>query len=197
MLRTSPRILALVLALASSTASANPPGLTDTLPAPSHGRDTDRVQVGAGPVMYASYPMSIEDPAPAAFIAKPLWLGTRYRYFQWAIDANAVVGFGTASKSLHVSVAPQLGMNLYLGGVFGFELRMGPAGILQLGRDTVGGIGMTSSGGYVFRFWDDDRKRLKLLVHMQAGGYLADDPGNDLGTNAMAIGMGLAYERPL
>ena len=31
-----------------------------------------------------------------------------------------------------------------------------------------------------------------LLMVMHAGGYFADDPGNDLGMNATALGLGLA-----
>lgn len=53
-----------------------------------------------------------------------------------------------------------------------------------------------SSSGYVFRFWNDDRRRLKLLVSMHAGGYFAFDAGSDLGMNANALGVGLAYEAP-
>ena len=46
----------------------------------------------------------------------------------------------------------------------------------------------------MFRFFEDDRRRLKLLVLMHVGGYFASDPGNDIGANASAMGIGLAYE---
>ena len=68
--------------------------------------------------------------------------------------------------------------------------------IAQVGERRVIGVGMFASGGYVFRLWDDDRKRLKLLMVMYNGGYFAPDPGNDLGLNANALGVAVAYETP-
>jgi hypothetical protein len=190
--------IACVFVLAA-TAHAQPPGLTDALPPPPGdvGRNTDRVMVGAGFAMFANYPMSIEDPSLALFAAKPLWYGKRYRFFQWVADANALVGFGTDKLHAYAAVGPQFGANFYFGSVFGLEFRYGLDALVQVGARTVGGFGFGSSGGYVFRFWDDDRKRVKLWVQMRFGFYLADDPGNDLGANAGAIALGLGYETPL
>jgi hypothetical protein len=193
------RLVGLALVLASSTALAQP-GMTDatTAPAPEgDGRDTDRVMVGGGIAMFANYPMSMEDPGIGIYLAKPLWLGTRYRYFQWAADVNALVGFGTDSMHAYAFVGPQAGFNLYLGSVFGLEFRWGLDGILQAGERTVAGFGFAGGGGYVFRLWDDDRKRLKLHTQIHFGFYAADDPGNDFATNAAALSLGLAYERPI
>jgi hypothetical protein len=160
------------------------------------GRDTHRVMVALAGTMFDSYPMSIADPGPALVVGMPFWLGVRHRFFQWVLDGNALIGYGTASKHAHLAVAPQFGFNLYLGPVYGFELRMGPAGILQAGERTVVGLGLAVSGAHVFRFWDDDRRRLKLMVVTHQGNYFADDPGNDLGMNASAFGGALAYETP-
>ena len=159
-------------------------------------RDTSRLQLGAAAGVFASYPMSIEDPGGAAFAVRPLWLGERYRFFQWVVDAQAVLGFGTESKHAHVTLGPRAGFDLFLGSVFGFELRIGAAGVAQVGRHTVGGFGIGGGAAYVFRFWDDDRRRVKLAISMLAGGYFADDPGNDLGANAGSMTIGLGYEMP-
>jgi hypothetical protein len=166
---------------------------------PTHvdARDTDRLALGLAGVMYASYPMSIEDPGPALVATKPLWLGKRHRYVQWVLDGAALVGAGTQSKHAHLAIGPQVGTNLYLGGTFGLEFRVGVAGIFQVGSRTVAGLGLSGAGGYVFRFWDDDRRRLKVEIVMNAGGFIADDAGNDLGANASSFGVGLVYETPL
>jgi len=188
----------LALAAMSPLAAAQPPGLTNRLPAPvDYSRDTSRVQFGAGIGDYASYPMSMDDPGLALFVSKPLWLGNRYRFFQWALDANALVGLGYTTMNAYAAVGPQFGWNFYFGSVFGLEFRFGADGMLQAGPRTVAGVGFSGSGGYVFRFWKDDRKRLKLMMQMHVGGYFAEDPGNDLGANAGAFALGLAYEKPL
>lgn len=66
----------------------------------------------------------------------------------------------------------------------------------QVGARSVIGAGLFASGGYVFRLWDDDRRRIMLAVTMQVGFYFASDPENDLATNAGALALGLAYETP-
>jgi hypothetical protein len=187
-----------VLVLAA-TARAQPPGLTDALPPPPAdvGRDTHRVMLGAGPAVFANYPMSIEDPGVAVFATKPLWYGNRYRFFQWVAEANALVGFGTDKLHAYAAVGPQFGWNFYFGSVFGLEFRYGLDALMQVGPRTVGGLGFSGGGGYVFRLWDDDRKRLKLWMQMHFGFYLAEDPDNDLATNAGAFTLGLGYETPL
>ncbi len=168
--------------IVSTAASAEPPAR--------------RVMLGVAGVVFASYPGSFEDPGPALVVGTPLWRGLRHRHFQWAWDGDVLAGFGTESKHVHVAVTPHFGFNLYLGSVFGFELRIGPAGILQAGEHTVVGLGGAGRAAYVFRFWDDDRRRLKLLLLMHLGGYFADDPGNDMGLGAAAMGVGLGYETP-
>jgi len=90
-----------------------------------------------------------------------------------------------------------VGLNLFFGSVVGLEFRLGLAGISQVGRDSAMGLGFSGGGGYVFRFWDDDRKRIKLEMNMLAGFFLADDSGNDLATNAGGMLIGIGYEMPL
>jgi len=162
----------------------------------TRGRDTDRVMLGIAAEVFASSPMAIEDPGFAAIAGKPLWLGNRHRFFQWVVDADLIVGFGTDSHHAHLAINPHAGFNLYFGSVFGFELRVGVSGIAQLGPHSALGLGASGTGAYVFRLWNDDRRRLKLLVLMHAGAFLADDPGSDLATGAGGFGAGLAYEMP-
>ena len=189
--------IAIVVWLAPAIAAARPPGMTDTLPnAVLTGRDTGKVMVGAGGAVFANHPNSISDEGFAVFVNKPLWLGDRYRYFQWALDAAAVGGYGTNLHHGYVIAAAQFGPNFYLGSVFGLEFRFGAGAMMQLGERNVPGIVFSGGGGYVFRFWDDDRKRVKLWASMNFGGYLKSDPMNDLGANAGAMGLGLAYETP-
>ncbi|MEJ7604620.1 MAG: hypothetical protein WKG01_42600, partial [Kofleriaceae bacterium] len=159
-------------------------------------RDTSRVQLGAAVAVFASYPMSIEDPGGALFATRPLWLGERYRFFQWALDAHALAGFGTYSHHGHVALGARAGFDLFFGSVFGLELRFEGAGLAQLGPHTVGGFGIGGGSAYVFRLWDDDRKRLKLAMSFLVGGYFARDPGNDLGAGAGRFSLGLGYEMP-
>jgi hypothetical protein len=177
-----------------------PPNTTsaDAAGASAHddARTTQRVHVAGGIGLYASHPMSISDPAPLLLVSKPLWLGARHSSAQWVADAAIAAGYGTESSSMHVAVAPRVGVDVFLGRMFGFELRVGPTIVAQVGPSSAAAVGMMAGGGYVFRFWDDDRKRLKLLVHLQAAGYLASDPDNDMFPNAMAMGMALGYEQP-
>ncbi|HEY5946554.1 MAG TPA: hypothetical protein VIV40_13725 [Kofleriaceae bacterium] len=192
------RLLVLLVVCAPAVAHAQPPGLTDTIPqAAIDGRDTSRVMVGAGGAVFASYPMSMEDPGVALFAAKPLWLGNRYRFFQWSADVNALLGVGTEERNGYLLAGAQFGPNFYLGGVFGLEFRFGLDGMVQVGEHSVAGLTIGGGGAYVFRFWDDDRKRIKLLMQMHFGGYFANDPDNDLGMNAGAISLGLGYETPI
>lgn len=175
-----------------------PPGMTDARPRqPDPGRDTDRFMVGAGIGVFANYPVSIEDQGAALFVSRPLWLGNRYRFFQWVAEANALVGYGTDKQHAYAAAGPRFGANLYLGSVFGLEFRWGIEGLAQVGARTVGGIGLSSGGGYVFRFWDDDRRRIKLWGEMHMGAYFAEDRENDLGMNAGAFVLGLGYEEPM
>ena len=201
------RGLVLVLLVASTTANAQPgpdrlqpPGMTDVLPpAPvvDDGRSTDRATTGVGFGMFASFPMSMEDPAITLFAAKPLWLGNRYRLFQWVAEVQGTFAYGMSSQHAYAVAGPYFGWNLYFGSVFGLEFRFGVDAIAQVGERMVGGITFGGTGGYVFRVWKDDRKRLKLLIQQHAGFYFAEDPGNDLGTNAMAFAVGVGYEQPL
>ena len=187
-------VASVLLPTASANAREESPEPSPVAQDADAGRETRRLVIGLAGVMFASYPRSIEDPGPALVLGKPLWLGARHQFFQWVLDAEVLAGFGTASRHAHLAVAPQFGFNLYLGSVFGFELRFGPTAILQAGHRTVVGLGLSGGGGYVFRFFEDDRRRLKLLVLMHVGGYFASDPGNDIGANASAMGIGLAYE---
>jgi hypothetical protein len=175
-----------------------PPGMTDAMP-PRHdtGRDTDRFMIGAGFGVFANYPVSIEDQGAALFGARPLWLGNRYRFFQWVAEVNAMVGFGANKMHAYAAAGPRFGFNLYLGSVFGLEFRWGIEGIAQVGARTVGGLALSSGGGYVFRFWDDDRRRIKLWGEFHTGFYVAEDAANDLAMNAGAFVLGLGFEEPL
>lgn len=193
------RGLVTVVVLAPIVAAAQPPGMTDAV-SPSiveRGRDTGRAMIGVAAAMFANYPMSHDDPGVALFAAKPLWLGNRYRVFQWAAEASALAGFGTEYQHGYLALGARFGPNFYLGSVFGLEFRWGLEALAQVGPRTVGGFGMSGTGGYVFRFGDDDRKRLKLWLELHVGGYTASDPDNDVGLDASAAVVGLGYEEPL
>jgi hypothetical protein len=176
-----------------------PPGLTDALPpSPADiGRDTDRYMIGVGFGVFANYPVSIEDPGAALLATRPLWLGNRYSFFQWVAEANALVGFGTDQLHAYVAVGPTFGWNFYFGSVFGLEFRYGIDALAQVGERTVGGVGFSGAGGYVFRLWDDDRQRIKLWLQMHMGFFFADDPQNDIGMNAGSMVVGVGYEQPM
>jgi hypothetical protein len=163
---------------------------------PDVAPEKQTVTLGAGMGVFAAFPGAYEDPGPAFYLDTPLFLGTRHRFFQWAVDAVGLAGYGTYEHNGYVMAGAQAGFDLFLGGVFGFEFRWGLAGMAQLGHRSVPGIAMTGSGGYVFRFWDDDRKRVKLHFAMAFGGYFAaDDPMNDAPMHGALTG-GLAYEMP-
>lgn len=190
--------LFLAATLATATAHAEPAaGVPTTSQSDAaEARDTHRLAVGLLGEIFASFPGSLTDGGPALHAAVPLWLGQRYRFAQWRVDAQVLVGLGTATKNVYVAPGVQAGCEIYLGSVLGLEFLAGAAGIAQLGKRTVGGVGFSGSGGYVFRFWPDDRRRVKLLMTMLSGGYFASDPGNDMGLNASVLGVGLAYEAP-
>ncbi len=193
------RGLAVLVVLVPIVAAAQPPGMTDAV-SPSiveTGRDTGRAMIGAGIGVFANYPMAIGDPGVALFADKPLWLGNRYRFFQWAAEANAVAGYGSEQQHGYLALGTRFGPNFYLGSVFGLEFRFGVDALAQVGQRTVGGCGLSGAGGYVFRFWDDDRKRLKLWFELHSGVYIGNDPDNDLAANAGALLLGVGYEEPL
>lgn len=187
-LRVRLLLLALLLPIPHGTATAD-----DT----SAGRDPSRLSIGFSAAVFANYPGAVSDLGVAGAVVKPLWLGRRYRYAQLDVGAILVGGWGTESGSAYVSLAPVSGLNLFFGDLFGFELRGGPALVAQLGDSTVLGGALLAQGGYVVRPWQDDRRRLKLLLTMQVGAYAASDPGNDYAVNASAFAVGLAYETPL
>jgi hypothetical protein len=158
-------------------------------------RDTARVMIAGGVSIAASYPGSIEDPGPALAVATPLWLGDG-GVVQGVIESATSFAWGTASHHAHVATSVRFGGDLYLGSVFGFEMALGPVVLAQVGRRGVLGLGLEISGGYVFRFWDDERRRVSLDLTFRGGGYLAEDEGNDLAANAAAFVVGLGYEAP-
>lgn len=146
--------------------------------------------------VFASYPGAVADPGSAVTLSRPLWFGKRHRFSQWQVSTAAIAGWGSESGSAHLAIALVPRLNLYLGRVFGLELGVGPTIVAQVGSPSAIGGGLLASGGYVFRFWDDDRRRLKLTLTMQVAAYAARDPDNDCAANASAFGVGLAYETP-
>lgn len=160
-------------------------------------RSTKRLSFGLAAADFANYPNSISDLGVAASIAKPLWLGYRHRHLQFDLSGMIVVGCGFEKRHAYVAASPQLGLNLFLGSLFGVEFHVGPTLVSQLGERSVVGAGLLGQGGYVFRPWTDDRRRIALMLTMQAAFNFASDPGNDLATNASAVTFGVAYETPI
>ena len=159
-------------------------------------RDTSRFFVTGGVLGFSNYPSSIGDLGPALGIGKPFWLGTRHRHFQWSLDTAGLIGHGLSLNNTYFAIGPQGGFNFYLNSFWGLEFRMGIAALAQMGSRNVFGVGIAGSGGYVFRFWRDDRKRLKLFLQMIGGTYFVKDPSNDLAMNASSFGAGIGYEVP-
>jgi len=161
--------------------------------APAEGRI---VSVALGAAMFSSYPMSREDPGPSLALSTPWWIGKNHRWIQLHADLGLLAGWGVDSGHAHLSLGPRFGANIYMGPVVGLEIIVGLGGLAQVGPRTVFGLGFVGQSAWVFRLSRDGQPRLKLQMQMHSGGYFADDPGNDLGTNAMALGLGLALERP-
>jgi len=159
-------------------------------------RSTNRLAFSVGGGHYASYPNSIGDNGPLLGLTKPFWYGHRYKYFQWVFGGTILGGYGTDYKHGYLTIAPHFGFQLYFGKVFGFEFLYGVGAGLQVGTRTVPSIGLHGQGSWVFRIFRDPRQRLKIAMYMNMFAYLAADPGNDFGTNAMAMGMALSYETP-
>jgi hypothetical protein len=160
-------------------------------------RSTRRLSVGIAAAEFANYPGSFSDLGVAASLGKPLWLGRRYRHAQLDLSGTINLGWGAEANHAYIAAAPQVGVNLFLGSFFGLEFHVGPALLAQLGERSVVGCGLLANGGYVFRPWSDDRRRIVLALTMQVGAYFASDPENDLAMNASAVTFGLTYETPL
>lgn len=176
-----------IVALATREASANE-HVTD--------RATNRLTIGLSATVFSNYPGSYSDLGAAGMVAKPLWLGQRNRHLQFELRGALFLGWGVEMSHAYGAVAPQAGLSLFLGDTFGLEFHVGPALMTQVGERSVVGAGMFASGGYVFRPWNDDRRRLMLAITTQVGFYFASDPDNDLATNAGALALGVAYETP-
>lgn len=160
-------------------------------------RDTQRLGVSVGAGAFGAYPGSIEAVGPWLGVDAPLWLGHRYRFFQWRAGLNGVARVSPERGKAQLVAGPQAGFDLYFGSFYGFELLMGLGAGGQVGKRWAPALGLNGGGSHVFRFFKDDRKRIKLSVSMYGGAYLASDPGNDLGTSAMALGLGVGYETAL
>lgn len=176
-------------------ALAGPPS---EVPAPDTvGRNTARVVLGGAAAVATSFPTAYGDPGPALSLAKPFWLGPRKRAFQWVFDGNLIAMFGTNSGHVHLSLAPRFGFDILIGRVYGMEFRFGPGGALQAGARTVPAVDiMAFSFAHSFRITKDDDHRLKVGAFWNVGFYTAPDPGNDLATNHVMMGVGLGWETP-
>ena len=159
--------------------------------------DTNRLTIGLSATVFSNYPGSYSDLGVSSLVAKPLWLGQRNLHSQLELRGALSLGWGVETSHFYAGVAPQVGLSIFLGNTFGLEFHVGPALMAQVGERSVIGAGVFASGGYVFRPWDDDRRRIMLAITTQVGFYFASDPENDLAANAGALALGVAYETPL
>jgi len=165
--------------------------------AQSPDESTARVAVTLGGGAFAAFPGSREVLGPALRIAKPVLVGGRGSVFQVRVDLASTTIFGLGDRSGVWEIVSLVGhLDIYLGTVFGFEFNMGVAGLAQLASPMAAGAGMAMGGAWVFRCWEDDRKRLKLELAAMVGSYFGDDEGNDLGLNAAGGMIGIGYETP-
>jgi hypothetical protein len=186
------RRIAIAVLLTSATAHA------DVTASAKDGRDTSRLSIGAGIAGFMALPESMSaDPTLGLVVAKPLWLGERHRYHQWAVDLSGLAGYMSSTDHGYLLLGPTAGINLYFGSVFGFELREGVSGMMQLGARTAAAAVLGGSGAYVFRLWADDRKRVKLQLTMNMGFYFAKTEPSDFAFSAGGGAVSVAYEAPL
>ncbi len=162
------------------------------------GKSTSRIGVG----FLASGVVASDRGGAGASLAlnHPLWFGTRYGGFQWVAGLSGSLGggFGRHTVAL-LNAGPDIGFNVYCGSVFGFELRHGLALAGYSGAATGVGLGVRASFSYVFRFWSDDRTRIKLDTQVFAGGSIVETgsrPASDTPFGLANLGMGLVYETP-
>ena len=153
------------------------------------------LQVAAGAAYLSTFPGAMADGGPMA-LGSLTFLRRGGRHLELSLDAALGLAFGVETSSLHLTLGPRAGAALFFGWI-GFEMKMGLSALFQLGPRSAGGFGFWAEGGYVFRFGEAYRQRLKLLLSVRPAFYLAADPGNDLGMNAMAMALLLAYEWPL
>jgi len=168
------------------------------LRAQSPDESARRIAITLGVGGAAAFPGSLETSGPALRVAMPLLVGPRGDALQVRADVASTTVFGVGDRTGVWEILSLEGLvDLYLGPVLGFELHIGIAGIAQVASPMAAGVGLAGGGAWVFRFWEDDRRRLKLEFAGAIGGYFGDDPGNDLGMNAAAGIIGLGYETPL
>ena len=163
--------------------------------------DTNRLSVGLLGATFTNAQnsdASMAETSPALWLSKPLWMGKRYRYFQWELEGNVMAAYSAQTHTFRAVVAPEIGFNLYLGSVFGLEYRLGLAGFVQANENlSFVAMGASESLAYVFRLWDDDRQRLKLLSFVGGGGPFATDNTGNVEPVIATVGVGLVYEMPL
>lgn len=157
-------------------------------------RGNHRFEIGLAGEMITHFPMSETDGGPVVFVATPLWLGVRYPGIQWVADLEATLGYGVTFRAGYLSVTPRFGFDWFIGSVVGLEVRLGLGLLAQVGSKSVAGVGMTFSAAWSLRLWPDEGRRLAIGMLTETGGYLAPDPGNDMGMNAMRFGLGVSYE---
>lgn len=178
-------VLAISMALAPARAQAQRPQAV---------KEDMILAIQPGVAIAASFPGSQGDPGGSLAVTNVLYEWGRNGIFQARIDATVLAVWGSEQQQGYMVVAPQAVLQLYFGSVLGYEIGIGAGGIMQVGQVSQIGAGMFGSGAYTFRFWRDERRRLKLGIQFFVGSYFADDQGNDLGFGAGIISGGIGYE---
>ncbi len=158
-------------------------------------RATQRLEVELGGGVFGRHPGGVADPGGALLLAKPLWLGQRWRFFQLEASVAGLLGFGSSVR-LYTNIGVTGGLHLYLGRRFSLEWHLGPALGAQIGENATFTAGLLGQAGYVLHPWADHRRRIKLGMLLGPAGALSPDPGNDCGACNGFLGAAVGYEAP-
>jgi len=105
------------------------------------------------------------DYGPLVSAGVPLHLGTRRPHLQFLVDSIFSVSYGLRTDRLLFVVTPTGGLNLYVFGWLGLEVRAGVAlGMRWSAQTATLGLGYVLTGAVVLRPFDDDHARLKLVA---------------------------------
>jgi hypothetical protein len=163
------------------------------------GSDTDRIGVELTGGAFGRYPGGVTDLGGQLMVAKPLWSSPVAARLQADTQVHGLLGVGE-SLTIYPGLALSSGGYLHLLRWLSLEVRVGLFSSLQVG----GGeglapiVGLYGGGGYVFRFWDDPRTRLRLSISLNRGGVLRSDTANDDCPLCYGfLGIGLAFETAL
>ncbi|MBK7861945.1 MAG: hypothetical protein IPJ65_25680 [Archangiaceae bacterium] len=129
---------------------------------------------------------------PSLIVAKPFYMGTRYRAAQFLWDARITASWAPVAKFAVLQMSPMWGVNFYFGSYVGMELRLGVGFAARFSNNSHFGVSGAGDSALVFRPFKDDRMRIKALAG--AGMQLYLDGASAGGLSAY---LGAGFELPL